>query len=347
MNTPTRIILLTVLIALVLSGVALADSVRLKRAAVVDPDQTIRLIDVAELEGTYASTLARLVICDEASELLGATGTGEVTLQQVRRVLHEQKAAMGQLTLSGKICTLRLATGNRRSEDEQVESKKSWRTIEDWARATEPTVEILIVRAFARELKIKPDRLRLRFLDAPEGLLELPAHSMRTVVKPISTYSSAIALLKVQRYRGNGSLDRDDTIKVEVQVLRPVLKLREQVSRRQPIPGGVLEAAEEWLSADVDAVPAAEAYEYVGQIATTRLTAGTMLLRSHVEKPIAVERNSAVIIIYHGDGFVIESAGRSREDGREGEIIEVELTESKKTVLARVDGPQRVIVVTR
>ncbi|MFG0291596.1 MAG: flagellar basal body P-ring formation chaperone FlgA [Phycisphaerales bacterium JB050] len=346
MNTLTRIIL-TVLIALVLSGIALADSVRLKRAAIVEPDQTIRLIDVAELEGAYASTLARLVICDEASELLGATGTGEVTLQQVRRVLHEQKAAMGQLTLSGRTCSLRPVSGMRRTEEEQEETTKSWRTIEDWAHASEPTVEILIVRAFARELKIEPDRLRLRFLDAPEGLLELPATSMRTVVKPISTYSSAIALLKVQRYRGSGSMDREETIKVEVQVLRPVLKLREQVSRREPIPGGVLEATQEWLSADVDAVPAAEAYEYVGQIATTRLTAGTMLLRSHVEKPIAVERNSAVIIIYHGDGFLIESAGRSREDGREGEIIEVQLTESKKTVLARVDGPQRVIVVTR
>ncbi len=344
---PTIRTTLTVLIALVLGASAMADSIRLKRAAMVEPDQAIRLIDVAELEGSYASSLARLVIAEEASALLGTTGSAEVSLQQVRSVLLKENVAMGRLSLSGNTCTLRLVTATRRADKEEQEVAQDWRTLEDWERASETTIEILIVRNFVRELKVQPEQLRMRFVDVPDGFLDLPAHSLRTTIKPISTFRSPIVLLKVERYRENGSLDRVETVKAEVQVLRPVLKLREQVSRREAIPGGVLEATQEWLSADVDVVPASEANEVIDQIAMTRITAGTTLLRSHLQKPIAVERNAAVIVVYHGDGFVLESAGRSRDAGREGEIIEVQLIDSKTIVLARVDGPQRVIVVSR
>lgn len=344
---PTIRTTLTVLIALVLGASAMADSIRLKRAAMVEPDQAIRLIDVAELEGSYASSLARLVIAEEASALLGTTGSAEVSLQQVRSVLLKENVAMGRLSLSGNTCTLRLVTAVRRAENKEPEAQQVWRTIEDWQRASESTIEILIVRSFIRELRVQPEHLRMRFIDVPEGLLELPAHSLRTNIKPISTYTSPVVLLKVQRHRENGSLEREETIKVEVQILRSVLKLREQVSRRQAIPGGVIEPAQEWLSADVDVVPASEASEVVDQIAMTRITAGTTLLRTHLQKPIAVERNAAVIVVYHLDEFILESAGRSREAGREGEIIEVQLIDSKTIVLARVDGPHRVIVVNR
>jgi len=130
-----------------------------------------------------------------------------------------------------------------------------------------------------------------------------------------------------------------------VQVLRTVLKMREQVSRRQTIPGGVFEACEEWLSPNVDAIDAAEAHAMVGRVAQTRLEAGVILMRSQVEEPMAVERNSLVEVIYHGEGFVLRTRARAREAGRRGDFIEVRADDTRQSFLARVDGPGRVVVM--
>jgi flagella basal body P-ring formation protein FlgA len=349
-NNPLKWLLPAMAAVLTLSSISLADSVRLKRVAIVEPDQKIRLIDVADLEGAYASSLARTVIEADAQKLLGATGSGEISLNRVRAALHESGANLSRLSFSGRSCVLREPAASadaRDKEQEDAPEELPWRTVEDWTRASEVTVEIAIVRAFARELKIEPDRLRLRFIDEPQDLLGLSLASQRTMIRPISSLSSPRALLKVERFRNNGSLDRVETVQVEAQVLRPVLRVREQVSRREAIPGGVLEATEEWLAPGTDAVHASEGFEYVGQIATTRLAPGSLLLRSQVEKPIAVSRGATVIVIYHTAGFVLESQGKARDEGRVGEVIEVRLTDSRATVLARVEGPQRVVVIGR
>lgn len=329
---------------LLLCSAAWSNTVRLKRGLVVDPGQRVLLADIADLDGVYALTLEGTVVAAEAGDLLGAGGTGEIDLDRVRGVLHREGAVIGRLAFSGSACRLRSTEVGRPAERE-AEPEAAWRTLDDWRAATEQTVEIAIVRRFMRELGVPAERLRLRFLEDQSGLVGRSATDERTVIRPISTISSAVVLLRVERYARSGSLELTDTIKVEAQVLRAVLKLREQVSRREVIPGGRLEASEQWLAPSVDAVDASEAHSMVGQIAQTRLEAGVILLRSQVEEPIAVERNALVEMIYHGNGFVLKSRGRSREAGRRGEIIEVRVEDSKSSVLARVDGPGRVIVL--
>jgi flagellar basal body P-ring formation protein FlgA len=121
--------------------------------------------------------------------------------------------------------------------------------------------------------------------------------------------------------------------------------VREQISRREVVPSGVLEPSEEWLSPAVDAADASELAEMAGRIAQTRLMPGDIVLRSQVEEPIAIERNALVELIYHGNGFVLKAKGRARQPGRVGELIEVRVEDSRSSILARVDGPGRVIVV--
>ncbi len=339
---------------------ASANTVRLKRGAVVEPDKALVLRDVADLEGAYAEDLAGTVIAEDVRALLDASGSGSVSLDRVRAVLHREGAVMGRLTFAGSACSLRSggsAEGTRErptrapvreradAGESKAEADTGWRTLEHWRAETEATIEIAIVRRFMDELGMGADRLRLKFKPGSDELLGLASGSRRTVIQPVSTFASSVVLLRVERYLPSGSLERSETVSVEVQVLRGVLKVREQISRREVIPGGVFEATEQWLAPSVDAVDAADVYKLVGKLAQTRLEPGTVLLHSHVEEPVAVERNSLVQVIYHVDGFVLKTQARARGEGRVGEIIEVRLEDTKSSFLARVDGPGRVVVV--
>ena len=326
---------------------AVANTVRLKRGAVVAPDRALVLRDIAELDGAYAADLGGTLIAAEAGELLDAAGSGSVSLNRVRASLERDGAILSRLTLSGAECAIR--TGRtpqiETDDDEQPVEQSAWRTLSDWQDQSDETVEIAIVRRLAQGLNVTPDRLRLKFRSGREEVLGLTTGSRRTVVQPLSSLDSAVVLFRVERYLPSGSLERSEAVSAEVQILRSVLKLREQVSRREAIPGGILEASEQWMTASVDAVSAIEAHEMVGKIAQSRLQAGTILLRTHTEKPIAVKRNSLVQVIYHVEGFVLKTQGRTRGEGRVGEIIEVRIEDTKKSILARVDAPGREILV--
>ena len=81
---------------------AMANTVRLKRGAVVEPDRALVLRDIAELDGAYAADLGGTLIAAEAGELLDAAGSGSVSLNRVRASLERDGAILSRLTLSGK-----------------------------------------------------------------------------------------------------------------------------------------------------------------------------------------------------------------------------------------------------
>ncbi|MFU8828885.1 MAG: flagellar basal body P-ring formation chaperone FlgA [Phycisphaerales bacterium] len=340
---------LAVAFGVLLAGSAFGDTVRLKRNAMIEADRPLLLSQVADLSGEYAESLGDLVIVDRGDRLLRAGGSAVLSLNELRSAMQREGAMLGRLQLSGASCALRSASVPASRAEPQEDllrlSEPQWRSLEDWRQATEQTIEIAIVRRFMQELGVPADRLRLKFQARSETLLNLTTGSRRTVIEPVSVMNSGVVLLRVERFLANGSLEMAETVRVEVRVLRTVLKMREQVSRRQTIPGGVFEACEEWLAPNVDAIDAADAYAMVGRIAQTRLEEGVILMRSQVEEPMAVERNSLVEVIYHGEGFVLRTRARAREAGRRGDLIEVRADDTRQSFLARVDGPGRVVVM--
>jgi len=283
---------------------------------VIEPEQRVLLGDIADLDGAYAGQLGQTVIERRGGDLLGASGTGEIDLNTVRAILQREGAVLGRLEFSGSVCRVRSSGALRaaaETAEEEVAVEEPWRGIEEWRSATEQTVEIAIVRRFMGELEIPAERLRLRFEDASEELLGTATAEMRTVVRPATALAGGTVLFRIERYGPTGSLLHRDAVKVEAQVLRTVLKVREQISRREVVPSGVLEPSEEWLSPAVDAADASELAEMAGRIAQTRLMPGDIVLRSQVEEPIAIERNALVELIYHGNGFVLKAKGRARQ----------------------------------
>lgn len=341
-----------------LSSAVLGDTVRLKRVVAVEGSGPVLLGTVAELDGEYAVSLRDRAVVADVSSLLRTSGSGELTLADLRSALRRDGVDVSRLAFSGASCVLRGPEGVRgREKTEDADHRErgtvvarrdrdeGWRTLADWQSASERTVEIAIVERMASELAVAPDRLRLRFDERGNEALGLTVGSQRTVIEMLSKPTTSVVMFRVERYRANGSLDRVISLRVEAQVLRRVARVQEAIGRGQVLRGEMLETVEEWISPTVDALDAFEVMGAAGLQVQTRLGKGDLVLRTHVQEPPAVGRNSPVNILYHGDGFVLRTSGRTRQEGRVGELIEVRLDVSNSVVLARVDGPGRVVVV--
>jgi flagella basal body P-ring formation protein FlgA len=84
------------------------------------------------------------------------------------------------------------------------------------------------------------------------------------------------------------------------------------------------------------------AEKLVGMRATRIIMPGTILTRAMVEQPPLVMRSAAVDLEVRSRAVVIVAKAIAREDGRDGETIEVQRIGSRERVRARVVGPARV-----
>ena len=76
-----------------------------------------------------------------------------------------------------------------------------------------------------------------------------------------------------------------------------------------------------------------------GLISRRALKPGTAFNRYLIEKPIVVNRNSAVTIIARSGGVEVTAFGKALQDGYEGQIIRVQNVNSQKYMAAKVTGP--------
>lgn len=87
--------------------------------------------------------------------------------------------------------------------------------------------------------------------------------------------------------------------------------------------------------------------DVVGMAARQALQPGRPVRRADLAKPTLVERSADVIIFYDIPGITLTVRGRALEAGAEGDIVNVQNLQSRRTVQATVTGPNRVLVVSR
>ena len=85
----------------------------------------------------------------------------------------------------------------------------------------------------------------------------------------------------------------------------------------------------------------------VGMAAKKQLTPGRAIMRSDIEPPKLVRRNSAVTIVYRAGGMVLKTKGRALADAARGETISIENTQSKRRFEAEVTSTGIVTVSGR
>ncbi len=129
--------------------------------------------------------------------------------------------------------------------------------------------------------------------------------------------------------------------RVEARARVPVVTLTHGLRRGEPVRPDVvrLELAD-WRPGATFLPPVTKLFE--GRVAARTLGTGVPLKEGDLERPALVERNRPVIVTARSGGFEIRTAGRALEEGRAGDVVNVENPETQRRYLARVVGFARV-----
>jgi flagella basal body P-ring formation protein FlgA len=305
-----------------------ATSVTLRASAVAAPGE-VALGDVASVEGDDAARLRGVVVASEWPS------SGEVTLRDVREALDEAGVNWGRVTLRGGTCRLRAGEPRLASvapQPSEREAPKPGVVKLDGP----PSVRIKIAKVLGELYGVANEDLRLLFDDRDADILGPMAPGRRYEVVANSGASSERAPVTVTVFEGS-RLVESRSVRADVQVRTSTLTLRRDVSRGERIEADALSAGERWISPAGSPV-VASAEEAAGMLARTRLSAGTVLRESVLERPVLIRRNELATVHCLSGSVSLRVEARAMSDGRAGDVIEFRTSRDTEPFRARVSG---------
>ena len=327
-----RLLTIATLLASVAASGARADSITLRTSAVLAPDVSVRLADVATLEGAEAERLGATVLVANAGAKGLEAGWFSVTLNQVRDALANEKVNWGRVSLRGSACTVRV----RAVSADAGPTASATQAPSDSSASTGPVVRDIVRGALRRVLGVDDADLRVTWDRRDDDFLRRPLWGVRVETQPSTSNSSARQAIAVRLYEGQTLLE-ERSVRADVQVHTPVLTLTRQIERRESIRESDLAAQKLWMAPD-GARPISSHKDAVGRVAESRLEAGLVLRESHVQQPIAVKRGERVIVHCISGGIALKAKARALSDGRIGQSVEMRLEGRDGTFMARVSG---------
>jgi flagella basal body P-ring formation protein FlgA len=324
MKTALRTTLLLLALLIGAAG-ARADTVTLRSFVRVAPGAALTLGDVAELSGPDAQALASIIVM--------AAGDMDTSLDmtRIRELLKAHPGLnMGRLELSGSVCRV------RQSAPAPVPTQAPAPP-----RAPEPvgeTVKDRVAARIAMALNADPGDLRLEFEDQAD-LLRTPVAGRTVAIQP--TGQSDKMSMSIRVYQGD-TIVAQGVARVGVQVRRDVLVARTNLARGMQTKAEMLEADSQWLAPTVQ--PATEA-QAVGALVKGRVDAGKVVLARDVEPPVLVHKGDLVSVDCVAGTVVVGATARAKENGVDGQVIELQSLSSKKTYMARINGAGRAVLV--
>jgi flagella basal body P-ring formation protein FlgA len=309
------------------AGLARADSISLRTFARVNPGAAVTLGDVAELSGAEAQGLAGLIICGA-----GDAATS-VELGRVRQSLKSQAGVnMGHFELSGGTCLIR-----------RVEAVVVATTPAAVAKPVAPAAPVEMVKdrvaaRIAMALGADPSDLKLDFEDQ-QALLSTPTGGRTIAVQPTGT-SDKISL-SIRVYEGD-TIVAQGVVRVGVLVRRDVVVARTALPRGTQTRPDMLEGDRQWLAPTVEPATPAQA---VGAVTKSRIEAGKIVLARDVEAPLVVHKGDLISVDCIAGTVVVGTTARAKENGTDGQVIELQSLSSKKTYLAKINGAGRAVLV--
>jgi flagella basal body P-ring formation protein FlgA len=310
----------------VFATAALGDTIKLRSFTKATPGAALTLGNVAELSGPVAEGLADVVVLPEAQ----ATGTVSVDLAMVREVLKAQpRLNMGRLDVSGGTCTVRFA---------KTEAAASRPATAKAAAPTGETVKDRIAARIAIVLGADPSDLMLTFDDQAD-LLGTSVNG-RTVAVQQTGLSDRMSMA-VRVYEGD-VIFTQGVVRVGVQVRRDVVIAKVALARGAQTRADMFEADRQWLAPTIQPATAAQA---VGAVVRGRVEAGKVVMAKDVEPPIIVKKGDLVSVDCVAGTVVVGTTARAKENGTDGQVIEFQSLQSKKTFQARINGNGRAVMV--
>jgi flagella basal body P-ring formation protein FlgA len=305
-------------------------SITLKTLARVDAGAPVLLGDIAQLMGK-ATSLSDVPVLG-ADQL--KAGTARVGLLQVRQAVEKAaRGSEGSTSFSGSSCLVRVNAA-------RPEAAKPTTGLPPPAPAAAQgeTVRDHVRTRIAQACNAEPSDLRLTFEDS-DSLLDTPTAGLTVAVAPAAI--SDRMPINIRVYRGDFLLAQG-VARVTVLIRRDVLVTTAALNRGSSVDMESVTPQEQWLPPSI--LPATRT-QVLGSVARARVEAGRVILARDVEAPVVIQRGDLVSIDCLSGTIVVTTNARSKEPGREGDVIQFQSLNSKKTFSARVNGPGKAVLV--
>jgi len=202
------------------------------------------------------------------------------------------------------------------------------------------TVKDRVAARIATALSADPADLNLSFEDQAD-LLATPVAGRTVAVQP--TGISDKMSMSVRVYEGDVIIAQG-VARVSVQVQRDVVIARTTLARGVQTRADMLETDRQWLPPTAQPATVAQA---VGAVVRGRVEAGRVLMAKDVEAPIIIKKGDLVSVDCVAGTVVVGTTARAKENGCDGQVIEFQPLQSKKTFLARINGTGKAVLVLR
>jgi flagella basal body P-ring formation protein FlgA len=308
-------------------GAGAQSVIELRSSARIPDGMAVTLSQIAILTGPEAVALAGLALSPATQP---PASQPSITAEQVRQAIDAQAATTktrvnwGRLSLRGSACLI-----------------LSGQTAPRPAAAPEPkapapvgpdTVRAAVIARAAQLMGVGPDDLKLAFDPADDEFLNLSTRG-RTLEAHVAGNSDRLPLA-LTLFEGNRTV-ASRTIRVGVQVRRQVLVARAPKKKGEPIGPDDLYPESRWLGPT--AAPAS-ADQAQGASAQSRISTGDVVMTDDVAPTVAVNKGDIVAIRCISGSVVLSTRARALASAKDGELVQFQAVDSKRTFFARMDG---------
>lgn len=346
----TKALLATMLVLLAVDTAAAAD-IRLREEVVV-AEATVYLRDVAELEGEAAQQFADVVVATFANEQRELA----VTMPQVRALLEarsEMNWAMVRLRGYGK-CTVYRTAMEKVDDAVAAASVKKEVPVAASPVLANPRVPVsveapLTLReraiAYLREFAGgEPADLVITFEGGGLELLDQPAIHGRWEFEPATAAKLGRIPLTLRRYDEADAVVESHRVVAHVARRMLVAVTVRSMTRGQLFTHNDVEIREVHVS-DHRVTPVTELSQVIGQTCAGLKHANSIIDVRDIAPAVLVKRGDKVTVRSMAGPLVVRMVGQAMESGARDEVIRVRNDSSRQEFLARVTGPQQVVVV--
>ena len=318
------------------ASIALADgSISLRREVTLPPG-TVRLADIADLQGPEALALADIAIVSSVPR----SGV-RITLEEVSTALSTvRNINFGKLTFHGSAC---MATPPAMKPASQPEPTAPT------VAPKGPLVRDLIPRRISELLGVEPQKLRLKFDDADRALLDQPTTGRVVELKPIGAADRMPLQLSIYEDRKElgHTLVATGTIRVGVDVLRDVAVAKSMLKKGEVLTLDNVILDQQWLG--IATKPATVDTSIGSIVRSGKLNPGQAIMENDIEQAIAIKRGQLCSIHVISGSFVVKTQARALEAGKVGDIIKFAPASAKdkkdtRAFEARVESAGRAIM---
>ncbi len=270
-------------------------------------------------------------------------GENKMVLEKVRRL------SLGRAALAGNV--LKVTPGFIK-----IKLRQEGYSLKDFSFEGVETTEVLTqsvqmstadllpeVKAFVlKELRESPENVEVR-LAGPEKKMMLPAGDLKTTFRPPLSGKFEGTLLLTSELEVDGRLAKVLPLRVVVEVYHPVVVAQKGVEKGDKFTREnvalVRKPTSALLSGSIDQLSSV-----LGRTAGAPLAPGTVLRMTQIYDPPVVKHGDLLEAVVRRGNVEITVQVRAVEDGKAGDRIRVENTESHKVLAGKVLDEKTVLV---